>query len=184
NLEALMMDPDIASAIGSFLPSILSANGAGLFTALNGLLNSGSLMNLDPAQQQAVTGLVTALAQNATATIQNTQQILELNGQMQEFSISSTEFERYRASLFTGLGKLVPGVPLPAMADGGFVVDSGAVYLHENEGVVPAEIMRGWRGSMGPAEEHYHMQLDKKTEVFDPVHAESRFAFEFKRRGG
>lgn len=110
--------------------SLLNDRGAQLQRQLSGAYQTGD--------QDLIRDLTLAIEENKLAILQNSQALTEATGALTDQTWTSTAWEQFRVAIFDGLGGLVPGMTVPALATGGFIKREGLFKLHAGEAVVPA----------------------------------------------
>lgn len=107
----------------------------------------------DKGEKEQMYKLVQALEGNASATLQNTEKIAELNGQLnQPQSFTTAAFSQFRTAIFSGMGELSPSYQTAATALG------------------TAEMPRYGMATPGAQSggNTYHLNIPHPVEVLDP----------------
>jgi hypothetical protein len=165
----------LAQAVNAFnqgpqaYASWLAANSQGLASFQAGL----------PQDQQALfNGLIQALTDNTTATVQNNLQLQNLNATSNQQQFSSAAWQQFRTAIFNGIGGLLPqyAMQVPSLDVGGTLTSHGLIYAHKGETVTPATVTRGAPPS-APTHQEIHNHFTEPMEVADPVHISNRIAW-------
>lgn len=176
----------LSSLLNSVMPGLVnagtlqSASGNALAPLLQGLsqgaLNSGLF---DDTQMQTIRDLVNAILHDEQATIDNTKALKDVGVSLTQ-SFTSTAWMQFRKAIFDGANGVLPQYAslIPHAATGGWVVNSGAAYVHSGEEIVPV----GSRSSMSDGDT-YHLNVTTPTEVLDPQSVSQQLAFYKRTRG-
>ena len=156
-----------APGVGPILEKLSHASGAEVFTLAQQLFNSPAFKELEPAVQQALENIVGSLENNTTATLENTKQILELEGKLlNPQTFSSSAFQLFRASVFTGMGGLLPSYAAP------LGVEPSGNPAFTGAGRPEGEVHNG--------DKYFHTHIDTPLQVADPGHFGRAFDFSMK----
>jgi SLT domain-containing protein len=149
----------------------LANNPTGLISALAGL-NYGQIeQGMTSAQIGQFEGLINSITQNIGALEQNTVQLQQLNGQLnQPQQFSSSAWQMFRTAIFTGMGGLLPtyaGIPglSPGTATG---LPMPGINTTLNAGTAP--VVGG----------DFNLNVVNPSTVLDPAHVMSTAAFALK----
>jgi len=164
SIGQLLQDPEFATqGLAGMIGSLQTATGAQVFSTIASIISSAGFAALDPAEQQAFMTIALSLEQNTQAIQDNTQQTMELNGTLaQPQGFNTTMFNAFRASMFNGMGGLLPWA---------------AATLQTNAtGTVPM----GSGASSVTGDTHVNVNLTSPTEVADPAHIGRAVAWSLK----
>lgn len=141
------------------------------------------LGRLDPAQEGQFRELTAALIGNAQATIENTQSISELNGQIRPQTFSTSAWQLYRTAIMNGLGGFLPQYAPPQLHNGTHLVTRGGVFeLAAGEAVADPMITASMSGGGDVYEGDTNITVEK-GEHLDERQLATQMAWERKRRG-
>jgi hypothetical protein len=125
----------------------------------------------------AFQAFVDSMTSNTQATVDNTVATRQLEATTLAQDFASSAWSMFRSAIFTGTGRLLPqyAATVPSAAVGGYVQNSGMLYGHRGETIVPAKITSPY--SVGPTTNTTHVHVTNPTEVADPVHLGNAIAF-------
>lgn len=126
-----------------------------------------------PQDQAALfQGLIQALTDNTTATVNNTLNLQQLNATTNQQQFTSTAWTMFREAIFNGLGRLLPqyAMQVPSLDVGGMLISSGLMYGHKGEEIIPAGVSRSSSSSSKTVNNQNHFHITTPTEVADPVY--------------
>lgn len=157
-----------------------------------------------PDDQKALfQGLIDSMTDNTLATIDNSQQLKDLQGQQNQQDWSSSAWTMFREAIFNGMGGLLPqyaaaaaaavskaianpelsiAIPtqdfitnVPSMDTGGFIKRSGLLYGHRGEMITPAAVVKTGGGNGQTT--NIDVNITNPTEVADPVYLGNAIAW-------
>lgn len=168
NLNTLAQS--LPGPLASMLTGLMTAQGADVFPLVQALLSSPAFAALDQAQQSSIEGVVNSLESNTNATLQNTQQILTLNGQLQQpQSFSTTAWNQFRDAIFTGMGGLLP-----------YYASAIGIPTASNPALTGAGLGSASQQPSQAGGTTVHAYITSPTEVLDPVTTGHQLAFAMK----
>jgi hypothetical protein len=92
---------------------------------------------MSEANRNSFQALIQSMIDNTTATLDNTEQINQLDGSMnQQQSWSSASWQWFRNAIFDGMGNVLPQYQIPQLHEGGYVTKSGVFDLKVGERVM------------------------------------------------
>jgi DNA repair exonuclease SbcCD ATPase subunit len=124
-----------------------------------------------------------ALLNNELALLENTKELLELNGQLgQPQGFTSTAWELFRIAVFNGMGGLMPQLQpfIPSMQTGGPVTQTGLHFLHQGEYVIPPPGTTSSQQVGGQTVNVGGISITEPMEVADPNTLANKIAFRLK----
>ncbi len=140
-----------------------------LVNALSGLNFDSITARLSVAQRQQFEALINAIIENASATVENTQQLSEINGTQQQ-SWSTTAWELFRTAIFNGSGGLLPQYRFDASMPQPITNSASSASAASGQGARPTRpgVEKG---------DTFQLNITSPTEVLDPAHAATVWSF-------